>query len=149
MDQCHNFQKLLSEFIDGEISSDEAARSLSHAGSCHECRTFLSTVLNIRPVSMHVFSTRTPKTLDAKVHTLIKNKNPQIVAPLLPLWKRRCTISYPIVVLVSAILIFLGVLLSPEFHPSEKAIHSMAIENDQPQILPTIEVRAKAHRQVK
>lgn len=70
MDQCNVIQQQLSEFIDGEITAEDAAASLLHSGSCRQCRTFLSSMLMMRSASAHIFSAKVPQKLDDRIYAI-------------------------------------------------------------------------------
>jgi negative regulator of sigma E activity len=149
MDRCNAFQNQLSEFIDGEITADEAAASLLHAGGCHRCRTFLSSVLMARSAATRAFSVKVPKRLDDRIHSIPGRTKGDTAVAKAPFWKRRLALSYPIVVLASLLLISLGAWITVRSIQSKNAAFPVILENAELQVLPTVEVRAMAAKDVK
>jgi len=76
---CEEFQELVSAYVDGELGDGETAEMFFHLGSCRECRTFMTSVMQLQSF-LHVNE-------PPAAHTAPASKP--------PIWKRTFGISFP------------------------------------------------------
>ncbi len=94
MRTCDEFERLISDQLDGELPEAEARALHEHLGDCASCREFFDSCQRVRDVIQ-----RLPQPIEAAVTVLPQH------AVKVPLWRRRLSVPVPVAAGIGILLL--------------------------------------------